>query len=260
MAETRVIRRGWCAAATAAVIAAMLPAGAAQPAPADAAQLAGAWELALAGSYRKCRIVLREEAAGTRRIVRFPAGCRRALPILVEIEGWLVPAKGALRFNGREGRPALDFTVAAGNGTFEARAASGELYRLERSEGAPRDARRPTTPAIDAPQPPVELARAPPRAALPGLYAVDRSTERDVCRIALGAAMLTAAGRFEARVLDGCRDSGLAAFDPVAWHYEGGRLTLVARHGHEVMLVSERDGLWRRDPEIGSALVLRKAE
>jgi len=59
-------------------------------------------------------------------------------------------------------------------------------------------------------------------------------------------------------VLEGCHDAGIAAFDPVAWCYEGGRLTISARRGHEVALVSEREGQWRRDPEVGATLVLRK--
>jgi hypothetical protein len=60
------------------------------------------------------------------------------------------------------------------------------------------------------------------------------------------------------RLLDGCHDRGLAAFDPVTWRYEAGRLTITARRGHEVTLISERDGTWRRDPEIGMTLILRK--
>jgi len=44
----------------------------------------------------------------------------------------------------------------------------------------------------------------------------------------------------------------------VAWRYEAGRLTLTSRRGHEVTLISERDGHWRRDPEVGATLVLRK--
>ena len=33
----------------------------------------------------------------------------------------------------------------------------------------------------------------------------------------------------------------------------------MARRGHEVTLISERDGHWRRDPEVGATLILRKA-
>jgi hypothetical protein len=104
----------------------------------------------------------------------------------------------------------------------------------------------------------VDPAKAPPLASLPGTYLVDRYAEREVCRIDLGRAMMAVSGRFEVRLLDGCRDRGLAAFDPVSWRYEAGRLTITARRGHEVTLISERDGLWRRDPEIGMTLILRK--
>ena len=88
----------------------------------------------------------------------------------------------------------------------------------------------------------------------------DRYLEREVCRVSLGFAMLDASGRYEARLLDGCHDSGLQVFDPVAWRYEAGRLTLQARRGHQVSLISERDGQWRRDPDVGTTLVLRKTE
>jgi hypothetical protein len=140
--------------------------------------------------------------------------------------------------------------------------ASGEAYRLERPEDVVQPVRlTPPPPAIGVPRPtPIDPAKAPALETIPGLYLVDRFSEREVCRMNLGRAMLTASGRFEVRVLEGCRDLGLSAFDPVAWRYEGGRLTLTARRGHEVTLISERDGLWRRDPEVGATLILRKAQ
>ena len=263
MAEARLIRRSWLLASRAAALAlaaAILPATAA-PRPADGAGLAGTWDLSLEGSHRKCRLVLGSETAGIGRTIRFPAGCRRALPILVGVEGWIVPQPGALRLINGAGQAALELAAGAMSGTLEARAGSGDLYRLERSDRPAREARSPAPSPIGGPQPTtVDLAKAPARAALPGTYAVDRFTERDVCRIVLGAAMLNASGRFEARMVEGCRDPGLAAFDPVAWEYERGRLKLVSRRDHEVTLVSEREGLWRCDPDIGAPLVLRRGE
>jgi hypothetical protein len=140
-----------------------------------------------------------------------------------------------------------------------ATAATGEVFRLERPENFVQTIRLPPPPPLGVPQPTaVDPAKAPPLASLPGTYLVDRYAEREVCRIDLGRAMMAVSGRFEVRLLDGCRDRGLAAFDPVSWRYEAGRLTITARRGHEVTLISERDGLWRRDPEIGMTLILRK--
>lgn len=250
-------RLSGCSRAAIAASVALLLAGAAPPAPADIAALSGAWDLVLDGSPRKCRLILALEPAGTGRALRFPAGCRKALPILRSAGSWLVPSGGSVRFVDAAGEPVLELRSES-QGRFLARTAAGETYRLERDE-AQRLATLPSPPAIGVPQPtPVDPARAPPSASVPGTYAVDRYTERDVCRIVLAPATF-AAGRHEARLLDGCRDAGLRAFDPLTWHYDGGRLTLTARRGHEVTLVSEREGRWRRDPEVGAMLVLRKA-
>ena len=48
----------------------------------DVHDAAGAWEMSLDGSHRKCRVTLGAEDLGATRPLRFPAGCRRALPIL----------------------------------------------------------------------------------------------------------------------------------------------------------------------------------
>ena len=109
------------------------------------------------------------------------------------------------------------------------------------------------------PPTPIDPDKAPPFAAVPGVYVVDRYLEREVCRVSLGVAMLDASGRYEARLLDDCHDNGLKVFEPVAWRYDAGRLTLQARRGHLVTLISERDGQWRRDPDVGATLLLRKA-
>ncbi|HVL70462.1 MAG TPA: AprI/Inh family metalloprotease inhibitor [Beijerinckiaceae bacterium] len=136
--------------------------------------------------------------------------------------------------------------------------AAEETYRLESPERQVREAALPPPPPLGVPQPtPVDPATAPPVASLPGIYLVDRYLEREVCRIELG--LLPAGERLQARLLEGCRDLGLSAFDPTAWRYAAGRLTLTSRRGHEVTLISERPGQWRRDPEVGATLILRKA-
>jgi hypothetical protein len=239
----------------AALTALLLP-GASPPAPADVAAVAGAWDLALDGSSRKCRVTLGLESLGIGRALRFPAGCRRALPVLNGLTGWLVPERGVLRLVDAEGESALQFR-AEGEAPLTATTAKGETYRLTREEEL-RVVNLPPPPPIGVPQEtPIDPAKAPPFSALPGTYVVDRYTEREVCRVGLVPLRLDPT-RYEARLLDGCRDAGLRAFDPIAWRYEGGRLTLTARRGHEVTLVSERDGRWRRDPEVGATLILRK--
>jgi hypothetical protein len=230
----------------------------AQPAPPDVADRAGGWDLSVADTFRKCRVTLALDAVGIGRAVRFPAGCRRAVPLLNAAAGWVIPEGGIVRLLDREGKALLDFS--GDPDLLTAKAASGEAYRLERRERIVVAVPAPPAPSIGVPQvTPVDPATAPPFASLPGTYLVDRYTEQEVCRIDLGLAAITASGRYEARLLEGCRDAGLSAFDPVAWSYGAGRLTLVARRGHEVQLVSERDGRWRRDPEVGATLVLRKA-
>ena len=194
------------------------------------------------------------------RALRFPAGCRRALPILNGMGGWTLAGKKRLNLLDAQGTVALQFD-REDEDVLVAKAATGEVFRLERPEGVVQPVRLPPPPPpIGVPQmTAIDPAKAPPLASLPGTYLVDRYSEREVCRIDLRRALLPGgSGRFETRVLDGCRDLGLAAFDPVAWRYEAGRLTITARRGHEVTLISERDGHWRRDPEVGATLILRK--
>ena len=211
------------------------------------------------GTNRKCRLTFWPEPAATGQTLRFPAGCRRALPVLAGAAAWHVPERGVLRLLGPAGETTLEFRPD-GDDAFTAKtAAAGESYRLERDAEA-RLVRLPLPPPpIGVPQATaIDPAKAPPPGSLPGTYAVDRYTEREVCRVRLAASLPDAHGRYEARLVEGCRDAGLRSFDPAAWRYDGGRLTLTSRRGHEVTLISEREDQWRRDPEVGATLILRK--
>jgi hypothetical protein len=256
--------QGLSAARIAALAAAAVSIAAGPAAQRDVAAVAGVWELSLDNSHRKCPLTLSPEAGGVGGQLRFPAGCRRALPIVNGMAGWLVDG-GAVRLIDQDGRPVLQFAASDDPDRLSGRTEAGEGYVIERkselrlARAVPPPPEAPPAPALGVPQlTPVDPEKAPPLAAVPGVYVVDRYIEKDVCRVDLGRGTLTAAGRHEIRLLEGCRDAGLAAFDPVSWRYEGGRLTLTARRGHEVTLISERQGHWRRDPEVGAMLVLRK--
>jgi hypothetical protein len=257
----RAHRLGLCAVLLSSALAAS---AAAQPAPADLEDAAGRWDLSLDGASRSCRVMLALDESPVGRVLRFPAGCRRALPILNGMGGWRLAEKKRLALLDLQGAVALQFEPEDED-VLVAKAATGEVFRLERPEDIVQRVRlAPPLPSppppIGVPQPtPIDPAKAPALATLPGLYLVDRYSEREVCRIDLRRGLLAGgSGRFEARTMEGCRDLGLTVFDPVAWRYEAGRLTLTSRRGHEVTLISERDGHWRRDPEVGATLVLRK--
>lgn len=217
--------------------------------------LAGPWELALDGSFRRCGLMLAPEAGPVGRALRFPAGCRRALPLVNGLGGWRQEGE-LIQLLDRDGQPILAFTGPDGDGPRSAEAASGERYSLVQAgarQGAP-EAPLVTTAALSNPSVPRDAWAGAPTtaAAVTGLYTLDRFVEKDVCRVILRPDA--------AQVQEGCRDPGLALFDPTAWHYEAGRLTLVARRGHSVELIPVGEGRWRRDPEIGTTFVLRRVE
>src|SRR5262245_41725332 len=57
----------------------------------------GAWTLEMADASRACTITLTAEPAGEARQLRFPATCRRALPILDKATAWAPAAGGRPR-------------------------------------------------------------------------------------------------------------------------------------------------------------------
>jgi hypothetical protein len=255
--DRRSLRGTWRAALAALLLAA--PAKAA-PAP-DATASAGPWMLSLEGTPRRCRVMLSAEAAGVGQAVRFPAGCRRALPILNGVAGWLAE-NGAVRLLGADAQPLLDFAGAPdAEGAYRARSAGGESYAFavetaQNGFDAPVRVAHASLTAPDAAllPPPARLA---PGVLAPGVYTLDRFVEKDTCRLRL------VSGADETRtveMLEGCRDGGLSVFDPVGWRFLDGRLTLVARKGHTVDLIAVGDGRWRRDPEVGTTFVLRRVE
>ena len=233
--------------------------------PRDIAGVPGTWDLSRDASTRRCVMTLSGESGPAGRRLSFPAGCRRALPILGGVAGWLF-ADGNIRLVDKDVRPVLQFTRRADARSLVAQGTRDESFSLVPLQivamAPPTDA-VPTSPgagsaAPDARISPVARTEQVPAgdAPRPGVYALDRYREQDVCRIELTEAAAPA----PVRILDQCRDGGLAVFDPVSWRFDKGRLTLNARRGHVVTLVPTGDGRWRRDPEIGTTFVLRRVD
>jgi hypothetical protein len=235
--------------------------------PRDIAGVPGTWDLSRDGSTRRCVLTLSGASGPAGRRLSFPAGCRRALPILNGVAGWLF-TDGNLRLVDKDVRPVLQFAARADARSLVAAAGDDHfsLVPLQIVAMVPPTDAVPTSPgagyagpgsaAPDARSAPGPEAGPPGEAPAPGTYALDRYREQDVCRIELTPGTAPA----PVRILDNCRDGGLTVFDPVAWRFANGHLTLSARRGHVVNLVATGDGRWRRDPEVGTTFVLRRVE
>jgi hypothetical protein len=224
--------------------------------------LLGAWDLEQVGGVRRCTVILAGEGVAGGRKLRFPAICRRGLPLLTEAVAWTITPDGLPRFDRFSGQPLLAFARAGTGAGFEARLPDGTQYRLDpksyprlpplrepgAAERAALAARAPTA---------VDPARAPSAESLPGRYSMMRQPNREACRIVLNAGPPAPTGRLPAAFEGNCSDTGLTIFDPAGWRYAAGRLSLIARKGHSVELVFE-NGQWRKDPAVGAPLLLKK--
>ncbi|MDP3408579.1 AprI/Inh family metalloprotease inhibitor [Bosea sp. (in: a-proteobacteria)] len=271
---TGVMRRG-ALAALPLVAAALLPAAAlqAQTAPpprgADRAPEAirtmlGAWDLDIPGASRGCTVTFGAETDAHGRQLRFPATCRRALPLLNTVTGWARAPDGTVQLLDAAGKRVIAFGNGSAERGFTGTGTDGRTYALS-SKDHPRAARRPAPSpaeqaATAAQQPtPVDMARTPAPETLPGLYQMMRQQGREACRIVLAPATAGPQTSAPAALAGPCPDTGLTIFDPVAWRYGAGRLALVARKGHSVELIFE-NAQWRKDPAVGAPLLLRKVQ
>lgn len=239
--------------------------------PERLSEVPGTWDLSRDGTNRRCVMTLRSEIGDAGQKLSFPAGCRRALPIVNGIAGWLFSDRG-VRLVDRNVRPILEFVRRPDQRSLAAKPEGGETYSLvpldiaamrPAASAAPDIAgveMAPAPPLRTAPAVPAELQRTTTVTAsaasgpTPGVYALDRFQERDTCRITLDGA---GGG---VHVVPGCHDGGLEVFDPVRWRYANGRMTLIAKRGHTIDLVPSGDGRWRREPEVGTTFVLRRVD
>lgn len=231
--------------------------------PTKVSEVPGTWDLSRDGTNRRCVMTLLRDRGPAGQKVNFPAGCRRALPFMAHVAGWLY-AEEAVRLVDANIRPILLFKRRQDRRSYAA-TENGETYSLVpldtvgmRPPGAePAQAENTVPGAISAavPAPTAVPTAAPVPAPVllqqAGTYRVDRLRQQGTCRLGL-------AGDGTVKLLPGCRDEGMEVFDPVNWRYANGRITMVAKRGHTIDLVPNGDGGWRRDPETGVTLVLRK--
>lgn len=83
-----------------------------------------------------------------------------------------------------------------------------------------------------------------------GRYAILRDDKDTAC-------MLTLQPGGKAQLAPACRDNGIVVFDPIAWRMERGKLILKARKGHNLEMLRDAAGVWRRDGAEGKGLGFR---
>ncbi len=174
-----------------------------------------------------------------------------------QVSAWAVSDDGLIRLLNADGKVLLAFEEDAAAFKLKA-SADGTDYQFD-SLGRPRRyvAR---TVANTPPRIAYDPEKAPPRESIPGSYGMVRYGGQEVCRVTLGTQPGAADGRFLASFPTRCKDKGLQVFDAVAWRYSGGKIHLIARRGHEMVLVSTADGEWQKDPPSGSQLTIRKVK
>ncbi|GJE37957.1 hypothetical protein KHHGKMAE_2021 [Methylobacterium persicinum] len=239
--------------------------------PTKVADVPGTWDLSRDGTTRRCVMTLLRDRGPAGQKVNFPAGCRRALPLMGAVAGWLYSDE-AVRLVDANVRPVLLFKRRPDRRSYVA-TEQGETYSLvpldiigmrppgseppqaEAVVAAPAPAPDLAQPAALAPPAPQPAARplVQEGAPQPGTYALDRFRQQGTCRLGLAEGGIV-------KLLPGCQDEGIEVFNPVRWRFANGRMTLVAKRGHTIELVANGEGNWRRDPEVGTTLVLRRTE
>ena len=230
--------------------------------PTKVAEVPGTWDLSRDGTNRRCVMTLLPDRGPAGQKVNFPAGCRRSLPFMANVAGWLY-SEDAVRLVDANVRPVLPFKRRQDRRSYAA-TENGETYSLVPLDTAgmrPPGAEPPPADTVAVPAAVPSLGEPTTAAAAPapipalsqqaGTYRLDRLRQQGTCRLGLAADGTV-------KLLPGCRDDGMEVFDPVTWRFANGRMTMVAKRGHTIDLVPNGDGGWRRDPETGVTLVLRK--
>ncbi len=112
--------------------------------------------------------------------------------------------------------------------------------------------------AAKAPPKPSRLALAMKPADIAARYVLERDGGKDASCLLILDDQTKALGGYKASLAPGCRDEGIMIFDPVGWRLAAGRLVLTARRGYVTYLDLQADGTWRKDPNEGKPLSLKK--
>jgi hypothetical protein len=111
----------------------------------------GPWEMALHDTERRCAMRLRaDKAPGAGHVISMPAGCRRALPILMDVTAWSVSPDRTLEFDDKSGSSVLSF-AANDRDSLSATGPEGETYELLAPGRKLYAQASPTTPAASGP-------------------------------------------------------------------------------------------------------------
>jgi hypothetical protein len=191
-----------------------------------------------------------------------PSACKLAFPALAPVTHWALAADGRLLLRNAGAKTVAAF-LRDGEGPMRGRLGADAVTLTPVGGPYPDAARLAARLAAAGPQKPVAIAKPRPAPAadkIPGTYAMMRYAGREACKLALEAKPGPKPGQSAARFVGSCGDVGLVAFDPAGWRLSEGRLHLVARKGHEIGLVYEPDGTWRKDPPTGTTLLLKKAK
>uniref|UniRef100_UPI0025C2B887 AprI/Inh family metalloprotease inhibitor n=1 Tax=Bosea sp. (in: a-proteobacteria) TaxID=1871050 RepID=UPI0025C2B887 len=121
------------------------PRGADQAPPA-VARLLGAWTLEQVGASRQCTVTFGADPAPQGRQIRFPATCRRALPILDSVIAWSPTPDGGIALSDAGGKPVIQFGPTSGQ-RRQGRGSDGKDYGLDATGFARAATRPPVGPA-----------------------------------------------------------------------------------------------------------------
>ncbi|MDF2114077.1 AprI/Inh family metalloprotease inhibitor [Roseiarcaceae bacterium H3SJ34-1] len=223
----------------------------------------GAWDMSLNDTNRKCRLYLRVDTEAAGHALGMPSGCRRALPILMDVTAWNMPDESRIELADKDGKAILSFAPANEN-ALAAKGPEGETYEMVNLNPAYRTKvaqaqtstqtlaqAQPRTPAATAATRPAAQPQQPalPPARMsdiPGRYAVLRENGRDTgCMVTL-MEQSRGRGQNRAQLAPACRDQGIVIFDPLGWSLERGQVVLTARKGHKLHLDHQPDGSWMK--------------